>query len=626
MQNGVSRGLMDLEIRSMIKKLRLEKRRSKDNNHLFWERTGCLMRGKTLLLSHMKSHFPLYLTAALCLTAANVTYSYFPKVLGDFTDHLQQGGLTRSGVGRYALTLAAIAVVYGLCFGFGQYMNHRLGRMFEFRARNQLFRHFTQLSEAFFSKHGIGKLLSYVMNDVTGVRESIANGLNQLTNASVLLISVITMMMVSDIPALLIVVCVLPLIAIPFIVSGFGPKIRDNSRKVQESLAAMTEAAEEQFEGIKVTKSFATEEIARARFGQTVDRILSSQLLLVRMSSLFQVLLPFTGAVSMAVAIAYGGLLVSHGELSLGNFVALTLYLRMIMNPLRLIGNVINFMQRARASLDRLNHLLSMKPDIYDEADALPLPENPHSLDIEIRGLTFTYPDAARASLQDIHLRLKPGETLGIVGRTGSGKTTLVKLLLRVYDPPRDTVFIGGHDIRSLTLESLRTRIAYVPQDGFLFSTTLRDNIAFFDRTSELRQVEDAARMADLYDNVVKFPKRFDTELGERGLTLSGGQRQRTSLARGLIKNAPILLLDDSVSAVDSVTETRILSHLREVRKGKTTLIIAHRISAVKHADRILVLDDGRIAEQGTHEQLLQAGGLYADLYHLQEGEDRDVN
>lgn len=592
---------------------------------LFWERTGCPMRGKTLLFGHIKSHLPLYLTAVLCLTAANVTYSYFPKVLGDFTDHLQQGGLTRSGVGRYALTLATIAVVYGLCFGIGQYINHRLGRMFEFRARGQLFRHFTQLSEAFFSKHGIGKLLSYVMNDVTGVRESIANGLNQLTNASVLLISVITMMTVSDIPALLIVVCVAPLLAIPWIVSAFGPKIRDNSRKVQESLAAMTEAAEEQFEGIKVTKSFATEEIARARFGRTVDRILGSQLSLVRMSSLFQVLLPFTGAISMAVAIAYGGLLVARGELSLGNFVALTLYLRMIMNPLRLIGNVINFMQRSRASLDRLDQLLAVKPDIRDEDGALPMPEDPQNLSIDIRGLTFTYPDAARESLQDIHLRLNPGETLGVVGRTGSGKTTLVKLLLRVYDPPRGTVFIGGRDVRSLTLESLRTRIAYVPQDGFLFSTTIGDNIAFFDRTSVLSAIEEAARLADLYDNVAGFPKRFDTELGERGLTLSGGQRQRTSLARGLIKDAPILLLDDSVSAVDAVTETRILSHLREARKGKTTLIIAHRISAVKHADRILVLDDGRIAEQGTHAQLLQAGGLYASLHHLQEGGDSDA-
>lgn len=576
------------------------------------------MKGKSLLVGHIRAHWAAYLSAVFFLSAANVTFAFFPRVLGQFTDSLEEGGLTREGIAEFSLTLMGIALVYAVCFGLGQYMNHRQGRKFEHLTRQHLFRHFTALTESFYARNGTGKLLSYVLNDVTSVRESIANGLNQMTNATVLLLSVIVMMSVSGIPLQLIGICLVPLLAIPLLVIRFGPRIRDRSGKVQEALAAMTEAAEEQFQGIKVTKTFAVEGIARSRFGATVERIRHNQLSLVRMTSLFQALLPFTGAASMALAIGFGGYMVTAGQMTLGSFVALTLYLRMLMNPLQLIGNVINFMQRSRASLDRLNGLLQTVPEIRDEPEAGPLPEG--ALSLAVQDLSFTYPESGRPSLSGISFTLRAGETLGIVGRTGSGKSTLVKLLLRVYDPPRGTIFAGGADIRNLTLESLRTRIAYVPQTGFLFSTTIRDNIAFSDRSVPLPRVEEASRLADIHGSIASLPDAYETQLGERGLTLSGGQRQRTALARGLIKDAPILLLDDSVSAVDAVTETRILANLRKERRDKTTIVVAHRISAVRHADHILVLEDGKIAESGTHESLLAAGGAYAELHAIQEG------
>ncbi|WP_240417171.1 ABC transporter ATP-binding protein [Paenibacillus periandrae] len=575
------------------------------------------MKATRLLTDYVLSKWPIYIVAALSISCGNIIQSYYPKLLGLFTDQLQQGELTKTLIIDYSLELLGIGVSFGLLTAVGQYLIMRMGRRFEYVARKRLFDHFTTLSAGFYSKHGVGKLLSYVMNDVTAIRESISMGFNHIINSTILILSVVVTMLFSSIPFYLIVCCVFPLLFIPYLVVRFRPVIKKRSLLVQESLGKMTESAEEQFGGIRVAKTFAVEPIMIARFGETVDRIRDHQLRLVRLSSLFEAMIPFLGAFSLIVTIAFGGYLTIHQQISLGNFVALTLYIRMMVNPLQQIGRVINTMQRSRASLERINHLLDMKSDIVEIEQAVS--SNFNASGIQVRGLSFAYPGEEDEVLHNISFSLQAGKSLGIVGKTGSGKSTLVKLLLRIYDPPAGTVWIGGTDIRELTLESLRTQIAYVPQEGFLFSTTIRDNIAFFRRSSSLDLVEKAARQAQISSSIALFPDKYETKLGERGVTLSGGQRQRTSLARGLIKESPIMILDDSVSAVDSVTEKSIIDTMRRVRAQRTTIWIAHRISAIKHVDEIIVLDQGRIVEHGSHRELVQQKGLYAKLLAIQE-------
>lgn len=572
----------------------------------------------SILKPYFKETWKIYVSSITLHAAASIIYACFPKVLGYFTDRLQTGELIRDVVVRYSLLLLFIGAGYALIGGYGQYLIMYVGRLFELTTRRRLFTHLSGLSEDYYSKNGTGKLLSYFMNDVTGVRESISMGINQLAMGSMLLISCIFTMVLSDIPLYLIALSVGPLFLIPWIVTRFGPAIRKRSLQVQESLAAMTESAEEQFGGIRVTKKFAVEQVMIKRFGHYVDQIRDNQLSLIRISSLFQALIPFLGSISLILAIALGGYLTINGKITLGNFVALTLYVRMLIGPLQQIGNVINTVQRSSASLQRLNDLISVQPDIVEAENAVPLEMGQAAIHIE--GLDFSYPGTSQLALRDIDLHIEPGMTVGIAGRTGSGKTTLVKLLLRIYESPKQTISIGGMDIRGTKLESLRSQVAYVPQDGFLFSTSIRENISFARRNAEQKEIEIAAKKARIYDNIMDFPDQFETKLGERGITLSGGQRQRTSLARGLIKQAPFMILDDSVSAVDAVTETEILQTIQEERQGKTTIIIANRISALKHADLIIVMDEGRIVQRGTHEELLAEPGQYAALHAIQGG------
>ncbi|MED5016114.1 ABC transporter ATP-binding protein [Paenibacillus chibensis] len=575
------------------------------------------MKNFELLTRYLKQNKLLYLTAIVLIILSNVDQSLLPQVLGNVTDGLKEGTLGREGIIQQSLILLAIAVSYGILFGLGQFTIMRLGRRFEFLTRGRIFAQFSRLSEDFFSKQGTGKLLSYVMNDVTSVREAISFGVTQTTNAVFMVISCVAMMLITGIPVILILVSVCPLILIPFLVIYFGPRIRERSMHVQEDLATMTESADEQIGGIRVTKTFAMEATAQKRFDETVDGVRSAQLRLVRMSSLFQAILPFLGALSLVVSLLVGGYMTIQHHLTLGSFVALTFYLRMLTGPLQQIGNVINMMQRSGASLERVNRLLAEVPSVRDHDAAIEL----NSIgDIEISHLSFSYPGTSEKALQDISFTIRKGHTIGLIGRTGSGKSTLAKLLLRVYEPPAGSIRVSGEDVTEVSLETLRRKIGYVPQDGFMFSTDIADNIAFSDRSANMEQVQRAADQALLLESVNTFKEGFQTKLGERGLTLSGGQRQRASLARGLMKRPELLILDDSMSAVDTLTESGILSNLVKERQGKTTLIIAHRISSVQHANEIIVLDEGRIVQRGSHEELMaRRDGLYASMYRIQQ-------
>ncbi|MFD1675573.1 ABC transporter ATP-binding protein [Alicyclobacillus fodiniaquatilis] len=562
-----------------------------------------------------------YVISFLAIMAAEIITVQSPALVGRFTDVLNKGKLTFGLVERYSLWLVLIAIGFSIFFGIGQFRTGQMGRQFEYLLRRHLFTHWETLSTSYFRKRSIGDLLNHAMNDVQAVRQAISQGLNQLSNAIFLLCSSLFMMF-HTVSIKLTAVSIIPILFIPLFVVWFGPRVRNASRRAQESLSSMTDLAEENFSAIRLIKATANESVAVNRFEGSVDTVVERQLIMARQTALFQSLIPLMGSISFFIALLYGGYLVVTHQILLGAFVAFTMYLALVINPLQQIGNVINNFQRASASLLRLSILLGEQPDITDKRNPVEL-ESIRG-DIEFRMPAFQYPDGDHPALADVFFAISHGQTLGIVGQTGSGKTTLVNLLPRIFDPLPGTVFVDGYDVRDLRLEDLRNAISYVPQDGFLFSANIGENISFSKENANLAEIEQAARLACIYEEVQAFPAKFDTVIGERGIALSGGQKQRTAIARAFLKDAPILILDDCLSAVDMNTEKRIVNSLNEVRSNRTTIIIAHRLSAVRHADLIIVLDEGRLVEKGTHDELIAQNGIYADMFALQQ-QDSEV-
>ncbi len=556
-----------------------------------------------------------YAVANVSIILSEIVMVQFPRILGEFTNTLSRRQLTPGRVMDYALELLLVGVVYVLLFGVGQMRNGRHGREFEYLLRKRLFDHWETLSAGYFRKRSVGDLLNHALNDVRAVREALSGGMNILTN-SIFLLAATLFMTLTTINVKLTLMSLIPILFVPLLVIWWGPRIRDASRKVQESLSDMADLTEESLSAISLVKATANERVETDRFTKRVDQIVRRQLGMIQRSAMFQSFIPLLGSLSFAIALLYGGYLTVERQISLGAFVAFTLYLAMIITPLQQIGFVINNFQRASASMARLRILLSVAPDIKDSDHAVQHIEI--AGDIDVRLTSFTYPDGDAPVLRNIAFSVARGQTVGIVGRTGSGKTTLANLLPRIFDPPDSSVFVDGYDIRELPLSVLRAAIAYVPQDGFLFSTSIGENIGFSSVDATPEAIEQAARNAAIYEDIMRFRDGMATQIGERGVTLSGGQKQRTAIARALLKNAPILLLDDSLSAVDMNTEKRLITRLQQIRHGKTTLIVAHRLSAVRHADLILVLDGGELVESGTHTDLIRRKGVYSALYRLQ--------
>ncbi|MGD9841274.1 MAG: ABC transporter ATP-binding protein [Candidatus Bipolaricaulis sp.] len=552
------------------------------------------------------------LTGILALFVVDALQLIAPLVVRSAVDDLVAG--TGEHLVRYALYLVVIAaVVFGFRF-LWRILLFGAGRLIERDMRNRLYAHLLKLSPAYYVEHSTGDLMAHATNDLEAVRRSCSQGVLMASDA-VIMISVSLAAMIGISPVLTLYVFI-PLPFITLAVVGFGRLIHRRFERAQAAFSALTERVREALSGVRLLRSFAREEGIEGAFSVTNWENVEANMALTRVSGVFSPVVGLLAGLGTVIILWFGGRGVLGGTLSLGDLVAFMNYLGMMVWPMMAIGWVVNTLQQGAASMKRLDRIFAEEPNITSPAEPLPMPS---SRRIEFRDLTFTYPGTARPALRDVNLIVEEGTTLGVVGLTGSGKSTLVRLLPRLYDPPPGTVLLGGVDIRLLDLGELRGQIAMAPQDVFLFSATLRENIAYGRPEASEDEVWEAARLAGLAEEVASFPDGLDTIVGERGVTLSGGQRQRVGIARALLLNAPILILDDVLSSVDAQVEEEILGHLRGVLERRTAIVVAHRITAVREADHIIVLDGGRIVEQGDHSHLVRLGGLYARLNELQQ-------
>ena len=541
-----------------------------------------------------------------------------PQIFKRVIDALASGMATSGQILKLGLAVLGIYILMGVFRFFWRYLvigaSHRIDR----NIRQELYDHLQTLSPQYYDQTKVGDIMAHATNDISAVR--MATGIATIASFDAIFLSIssVTIMIIMNWKLTLLTMIPLPVIALMML--KFGKLIHKRFESVQKAFSILTEKAQESLSGVRVIKAYGDEESENRFFSEKAEECVFQNVKLARIWGMFQPMIGALAMASMAILLGAGGAMVIRGTISLGEFVAFSSYLMMLIWPMIAIGWVVNILQRGAASMGRLQKIFTTVPDILDGGNSIsPEPA------ISIEHLSFTYPGTDTEVLKDISFNLPVGGTLGVVGRTGSGKTTLVELLMRLYDPPEGTVFVGGVDVRNMKLSKIRGMFGYVPQETFLFAMSIAENISFGADGIPPERISELARIVDIASEIEDFSDGYDTMVGERGVTLSGGQKQRVAIARALAVTPKILVLDDALSSVDTETEAAILSRLKREIRNLTSILIAHRISTIQNANHIIVIDNGRVVEQGTHAELLEHEGFYTELYRMQQLEEEAI-
>jgi len=561
-----------------------------------------------LLLRHRRA----LLAGIAALVVVDCLQLIIPRITQVVVDQLAEGTSTREKLVLLGAGIFAVSLGMALCRFVWRFFIMGSSHKIERDLRQDLYDHLQGLSPQFFDRTKVGDLMAHATNDLTAVR--MATGMGALASFDAVFLAVASLSIMLSMNARLTLLTLIPLPFLTLVMFKYGKLVHSSFTAVQEAFSLLTDKAQETLSGMRVVKAYGDEASEAGYFAARAEGCARENIRLGRVWGFFEPLIGALAMTSMVILLGAGGRMVVRGSVTLGEFVAFSSYLGTLIWPMMAVGWVVNMLQRGTASMARLQKIFNTPPDIVGGSGAGVVEPS-----LEVRGLSFTYPGTEAVVLEDISFSVPAGSTLGIVGRTGSGKTTLIELLMRLYDPPRGTVFLGGRDILDLDLAKARGVYGYVPQETFLFAMTIGENIAFGAEGLSPERIRELAALVQMESEILEFPGGFDTLVGERGVTLSGGQKQRVAIARALAADPGILVLDDALSSVDTETEAAILGALGSELSTRTSIVIAHRISTVRRADRIIVLDGGRLIEKGTHEELLAEGGFYADLFRMQQ-------